>query len=93
MTNIERWEAVGKPEIICHDDGFGGGCFYIGPDWEPRVCELCGLDEPEEDTGVCPECGVSVWWVPRCPICGKGCTWTYGEIMPLEYKEITAATQ
>ena len=89
MTDEERWIAVGKPEIICHDDGFDGGCYYIGPDCELRVCEICGLDEPETETHICPECGVPVWWVPKCPKCGKPATWTYGEIKSLEYKAIT----
>ena len=93
MTNEERWEAVGNPEIICHDDGYGGGCYYIGPDDVPRVCEVCGEDEPADSTDTCPACGYETWWSPKCPECGKACAWTYGEIMPLEYEQIMSAKQ
>lgn len=88
MTDEQRWEACGKPDIICHDDGFGGGCLHIGPDQSPRVCEVCYADEPSKETDVCPECKSHTWWVPKCPDCGKGCTWTYGEIKPREYEGI-----
>ena len=46
----------------------------------PRVCEICGEDEPEgDDHGQhCPACDHEVWWLPKCPECGTGCNWLYG---------------
>jgi hypothetical protein len=48
-----------------------------------RVCECCGADEPEQETGICPECERDTWWVPKCPACGDGCEWVYA-------REVTA---
>ena len=93
MTASERWEACGEPDIICHDDGQGGGCYYIGPDVEKRVCEVCYADEPDDEADICPACEAVTWWVPKCPKCGKGCTWTYGEIKPMEYQKIMEAKE
>jgi hypothetical protein len=84
---------VGQPEIICHYDGEGGGCYYVGADDQSRVCEACGADEPADETATCPKCGCAVWWVPKCPRCGKPCTWTYGIIKPREYEKIMAARE
>lgn len=91
LTDRQRWELLGKPEIICHDDGEGRACYHIGEDVEDRCCELCGRDEPEEEMSECPDCGVEVWWVPKCPDCGNPATWTYGEIKPLEFEEIKSS--
>ena len=88
MTDEERWEACGKPEIICHDDGYGGGCYYAGPNNENRVCEVCGEDEPDEETTRCPACGARFCWIPKCPVCGKRCAWTDDVIKPIEYEMI-----
>ena len=90
ISDRDRWEACGRPEIICADDGFGDCCYYAGVDDYERCCELCGRDEPAEETGECPNCKKPVWWVPRCPRCGSPATWTYGEIKPLEFEKIRA---
>lgn len=90
LTERERWELCGKPVIICADDGNGGNCYHVGPDVSERCCEICGRDEPEEETDICPDCRVPVWWVPKCPNCGNPATWTYGEIKPLEFERIKA---
>ena len=52
-------------------------CGWIGTDDLPRVCEVCGADEPDGDQhdGVCPACGKNTWWIPKCPACGTGCDW------------------
>ena len=89
LTDRQRWELCGKPEIICADDGQGGNCYHVGPDVTERCCEICGRDEPEEETDECPDCKVPVWWVPKCPECGNPATWTYGEIKPREFERIT----
>lgn len=90
----ERWEALGKPEIICHDKRDENGCMYIGPDpYGQRVCEVCGANEPKRETDKCRKCGQVTWWIPKCPKCGGRCTWTYGEIKPMEYERIRSANE
>lgn len=88
LTDRQRWEACGKPDIICTD------CLHIGDDVAQRVCEVCGEDEPAgDDHGQhCPACDHEVWWVPKCPDCGAPATWTYGEIKPREFQCIQANT-
>lgn len=86
LTDRQRWEACGKPEIICTD------CLHIGDDVAQRVCEVCGEDEPAGDDHDqhCPACDHEVWWVPKCPDCGAPATWAYGEIKPREFQCIQA---
>lgn len=91
LSDRQRWELCGKPEIICADDGYGENCFHVGPDVSERCCEICGRDEPEEETDECPDCKVSVRWVPKCPECGLPATWTYGEIKPMEFERIKSS--
>ena len=90
LNDRQRWKLLGKPEIICAEDGFGDGCLHVGPDVQDRVCEICGRDEPAEESSKCPDCGVEVWWVPKCPECGGPATWTYGEIKPRAYEIISS---
>ena len=55
-------------------------CNWQGTDDKPRVCEVCGADEPDKETsGVCLECGKNTWWLPKCPVCRSGCDWDYAD--------------
>ena len=88
-TDRERWQALGKPEVICQ------ACWHIGRDDGPdRVCEQCGELEPEGDEHGqhCPACDLEVWWIPKCPECGDGMCWTYGGIGPREFECVKANT-
>ena len=58
-------------------------CLWSGKDeGGDRVCEQCEEDEPagNEHGQTCPACGHEVWWLCKCPECGGGCFWTYGEL-------------
>jgi len=68
------------PDIICQVDH----CRYIGHtnDNQDRFCEQCEEPQPppEIDDSKCPDCGKSVWWLPKCPLCGSLCDFLYGDL-------------